>query len=72
VRSPVNPSAFGGVTETTAGEHDRTQARAEPERHGQGCRAHERPGHEKDRSLGFAKGFQARDPDGHALELIER
>jgi hypothetical protein len=26
----------------------------------------------KDRSWGFAKGPQARDPDGHALELIER
>ena len=26
----------------------------------------------KDRSLRFAKGFLARDPDGHAFEVIER
>jgi hypothetical protein len=25
-----------------------------------------------DKSLGFSKGFLARDPDGHGLQLIEK
>ncbi|MBI2365417.1 MAG: glyoxalase, partial [Deltaproteobacteria bacterium] len=25
-----------------------------------------------EKSLGFAKGFLARDPDGHGLQIIER
>jgi hypothetical protein len=25
-----------------------------------------------EKSLGFAKGFLARDPDGHGLQLIEK